>query len=126
MLFPFLVHILLLSISVPHTAALLRPAPDTHCIADLEAVLLAVCTFFLLIPRHSDRWNFFILWHALVYLGFLLWCSTGMWRLFKSFTLYPSFLSSKFCLSVLPDLLPEGYFHSCSDGVCPSKRVFFQ
>lgn len=47
MLFPFLAHILLLNISVPHTTALLRPAPDTHCIADLEAVLITVCTFFL-------------------------------------------------------------------------------
>jgi len=117
---------MLLNISVPHTTALLRPAPDTRCIDDLEAVLITVCTFFLLIPHHPDHWNFFILWHTLMYLGFLLWCSTGMGRLFKSLTLYPSFLSSKLCLSVLPDLLPEGYFHSCSDRLRPSKRVFFQ
>lgn len=48
---------LLLNISVPHTTALLRPAPDTHCIADLEAVLITVGTFFLLLPHHSDHWN---------------------------------------------------------------------
>lgn len=107
----------MLNIPVPHTTALLGPAPDTilptrksshhtlHFLSSYSSPFWSLKCLYPLAHPHVSRLSLLVF--------------DGRMEIFQVSDSVAFISRSKLCLSVLP----EGYFQSLSHGVCPSKGL---